>query len=357
MHSRQNVTVAVGVDDTRELRHSLVRLGIVPGWIGLALVLAVSATGTTIPRIVQLLPFAVSLLVLGLPHGAVDHLAPWRVRAEEITPSRISVVGGLYLLLGSLVLLTWLVTPVAAFVCFILVTWLHWGQGELYPLIALVGVDYLSDEPSRWLAVFARGSLPMLVPLVAFPEQYQLVAETLVGTFGSSTLGWATGVFTPVGRAVSGAIVGVTCGSSLLLGYFRTDDRRPWLVDVGEVLFLTTYFLVVPPILAVGAYFCLWHSLRHVIRLVALDERAVAALEGGDPVAAGWQFVRDATPLTLLSIGIIAGLAVVAPQSPRDPLELVGVYLVAIAAMTVPHVVIVAWLDREQGIWLSAGLS
>ena len=33
------------------------------------------------------------------------------------------------------------------------------------------------------------------------------------------------------------------------------------------------------------------------------------------------------------------------------PGDLLAVSLVAIAAMTLPHVVVVAWLDRQQGVW------
>jgi Brp/Blh family beta-carotene 15,15'-monooxygenase len=337
------------------VRRSLFQLGMVPGWLTVGALLVVSAAGFRPPLTLQLVPFAVSLLFVGLPHGAVDHLAPWRARSETITPARLGVIGALYLLLGTAVLLVWLVAPVVGFVSFILVTWLHWGQGELYPLIALAGVDYLSNEPARWVTVLARGSLPMLVPLVAFPDQYRLVATTLTGAFGSSTLGWASVAFTVSGRAASAVIVGLTCVGTIARGYVRTDDYRPWLLDAGELLLLLAYFSVVPPILAVGCYFCLWHSLRHVVRLIALDETAVDALEAGRPLWACWQFARDAAPLTAAALAFIGGLAAVVPRAPDAPLELVGVYLVAIAAMTVPHVVVVAWLDREQGLWLSSG--
>jgi len=33
------------------------------------------------------------------------------------------------------------------------------------------------------------------------------------------------------------------------------------------------------------------------------------------------------------------------------PGDLLAVSLVAIAAMTLPHVVVVAWLDRQQAVW------
>jgi len=346
------VAFVAGDDRSVTVRRSLFKLGVFPGWIVLGAVLLLSALGLWLPLAYQLAPFVASLVVLGLPHGAIDHLVPWRARSVAVTPIRLGIVGGLYLALGSCVLLTWYLAPVVAFVGFVAVTWLHWGQGELYPLIALAGADYLDDEPGRWLAVLARGSLPMLVPLVAFPDQYRLVAETLVGLFGVAELGLAATLFTPQGRAITAVVVAITCGVSTLRGFLRTDDRRTWLFDVSELAFLCAYFSLVPPILAVGCYFCFWHSLRHVVRLIALDGRSVAAIRAGSLLRACARFGRDALPLTLLSIVLVAATAVLLGAT-REPLELVGVYLVVIAALTVPHVVIVSWLDREQGLWLT----
>jgi hypothetical protein len=39
------------------------------------------------------------------------------------------------------------------------------------------------------------------------------------------------------------------------------------------------------------------------------------------------------------------------PRAPTGTADLVGLYLVLIAVLTLPHVVIVTWLDREQGVW------
>lgn len=338
------------------VRRSLVRLTMQPGWVLLGVVTAIGAVravvapGLSLPRSYQFVPLVASVAVLGLPHGAVDHLTPARARNRRAGLRDMATVGLLYAVLGGLYAALWVLVPVAAFVVFILLTWLHWGQGEVHALGAIAAVDHLETPAQRALTALARGTLPMLVPLVAFPGEYRFVAETLVGLFGGS-LGPLTGVFSVTGRLVVALLVGTLLSTTLALGYVRADSTRGWALDAGEVGLLVAFFGVVEPILAVGLYFNCWHALRHVGRLMALDPAARESLAAGRPGAAFARFSRDATPLTLVSLLLLGGLAALLPTSPAGLPDLVGLYLVLIAALTLPHVVVVAHLDRVQSVW------
>jgi Brp/Blh family beta-carotene 15,15'-monooxygenase len=327
-----------------------------PGWVLLGVVTAVGAgravvaPGVSLPRSYQFVPLVASVAVLGLPHGAVDHLTPARARNRQAGVRDVAVVGLLYATLGGLYAAVWLLVPAVGFVVFILLTWLHWGQGEVHALGAVLAVDHLETPAQRGLTALARGSLPMLVPLVAFPSEYRFIAETIVGLFGGS-LGPLTAVFTLTGRLVVAGLVGTLLVTTLALGYRRADSVRGWAVDAGEVGLLVAFFGVVEPILAVGLYFNCWHALRHVGRLLALDPEARAALAAGRPGGAFARFTRDATPLTLLSLFLLGGFAALLPTSPAGLSDLVGLYLVLIAALTLPHVVVVSHLDRVQDVW------
>jgi Brp/Blh family beta-carotene 15,15'-monooxygenase len=309
--------------------------------------------GASLPLRYQLVPLAVSVVVLGVPHGAVDHLAVPRSRGEAVTRRWLAAVGGLYLVAGGLYALVWFTAPVAAVVGFILLTWAHWGQGDLYPLVALTPDGYPGGRLHRLLTALTRGSLPMLVPLVAFPDQYELVVGTLVGLFDAGAAEALSAAFTAETRRLVGLALAALAGTTLAVGLASTDagDRRGWLLDAGETLLLVAFFASVPPILAVGLYFCVWHSLRHVARLLAVDEDAGAALERRQYGRALWSFARDAAPLTAGALAFLGPLYLLVPGSVSAPLELLGTYLVLIAVLTLPHVVVVAWMDREQGIW------
>ncbi|SDJ18739.1 beta-carotene 15,15'-monooxygenase, Brp/Blh family [Halovenus aranensis] len=334
-------------------RRSLVRLTVVPGWVVFAVITAAFAAGLTVPLRYQFVPLVASVLVFGLPHGAVDHLAPTRVQGQPPTGRSLAAVGVLYAVVGGCYALAWFLAPVASFAVFILITWLHWGQGEVHSLVGVLGVDHLTTPAQRALTALARGTLPMLVPLVAFPEQYRLVTETLVGLFTTPTLGWAEGAFTPDGRLVVGVVVAGLLAGSLALGYVRAQRRRDWLVDAGEVGLLVAYFALVPPVLAVGLYFTCWHALRHVGRLLAIDPTARERLADREYGQALGRFARDAAPLTAVSLVFLGVFYWLVPVAPGSISEWVGLYLVLIAALTLPHVVVVAWLDHQQLVWTS----
>lgn len=159
---------------------------LVPSW-ALGLLVVPFVLGFDVPLWLQVVPFGASLLVFGLAHGAVDHLAVGRVGTLD-HPRR--PVAALYLVCGGTYLLVWLVAPVIAAVVFIALTWYHWGQGDLYTLLSSVGGTHLRSRLQRGATVLVRGGLPMLVPLLAAPDTYMAVVRGLVAVVTpSATLG------------------------------------------------------------------------------------------------------------------------------------------------------------------------
>lgn len=338
-----------------DLAGALDRWAVRAPWAALALALpfGLLAGAGALPPAVRYAPFLASVLLFGLPHGAVDHLVPARLGGAGLGRSVVAVVA-VYALLGGAYLLWWLAAPVSAFVAFIALTWVHWGQGDVYALLTLVGAEHLPTRAERLLALVVRGGLPMLVPLVGHPETYRAVARALVGLFAADAAALAP-AFTPTGRAVAAVGFGAVTLLALGLGARRVRRgeaaRRPWLVDAGETLGLWAFLLAVPPVLAVGLYFALWHSTRHIARLELLDPVARESLAAGDLRAPLRRFARDAAPATAGGLLVVAGVWALAPRPAAGPEGLLAVYLVAIAALTLPHVAVVTWMDDRQGVW------
>ncbi len=181
-----------------------------PSRIVFLLLTVAFAAGARAPGWVQYLPFAASLVLFGLPHGAVDHPVPSRL-------------GGLD------------------------------GKGGR----------------SRALLLLLRGGIPMLVPLL-FPNAYSGVAADAVGPFGADA-GVLCGIVSPAPGSWPGprwrrspcSFCSRAAGD--LAGVHRT------LLPVALETLLLAFFAVVPPVLAVGLYVALWHAPRHIARLVLLD--------------------------------------------------------------------------------------
>ena len=336
---------------TARVRRTLCRFVVVPSWVVIAVLILFFAVGGELSETLQYAPFALSLVFFGLPHGAVDHLVPGRLSEYGVSIRSILAVIFLYGLLSSAYLAVWYTLPTPAFVFFILLTWFHWGQGELYSQTAFLGSPYPTPVPLKALMVVVRGGLPMLVPLLAFPDVYREVADSTVGLFsGSGEIAW---IFGPVFRVCAGSMffVLVLCTFAWSYRATRPNDRTAWTLDVAEVGLLAAYFVLVPPILALGLYFCLWHATRHIARLMLLNPRSHAALRKGAFLPALKDFVRDAAPLTAVALALLVGLYLLTPGSAQGPVGLLALYLVLISVLTLPHVVVVTLMDRRQGLW------
>jgi Brp/Blh family beta-carotene 15,15'-monooxygenase len=329
-------------------RRVLLQWVVLPSWFVLgALVVSfalVRAYDVSIPPEYRYLPFLVSIVVFGLPHGAVDHLVPARLRDESPDLRSVSYVMFVYTVFVVVYAGVWFVAPAFAFAFFIALTLYHWGQGDLHASLALLrtGVD---SRAGRAATLLARGSLPMLAPLVFFPSEYREVAEAVISVtdvFGSSGVSAVAFAFEPTFRLSVAVFLAVACVATV---YFSRSS-----FEAGELLLLGVYFASVPPILAIGFYFCFWHSTRHIARLLALDPVASERIESGDASGAFFRFVRDATPLTVGALVVFGGLWYVA--TPPATLEgFFALYLVLLAALTLPHAGVVTLMDRVQRVW------
>lgn len=300
--------------------------------------------GLRVPMAVQLVPFAVSILVFGLPHGAMDHLVPARLRPGTSVLRSIAVVVAVYLVVGALTAGLWLAAPLVGFAVFIAITWFHWGQGDLF-VDRLLG-DGAAGRAGAVLTVATRGALPMLVPFVAQPAAaLHVVVGTAASLDASSAAAGADVVPVPL-RLLAGVLVlALVVVHLVVVGRSGTPAWRQVTEDVVLVLF----FSVVPPVFAVGLYFTLWHAVRHIMRLELTDPVAAVQLHRGRLLAPFLRFMRQAWPITVIAVVMLVALAAVLRRAD------LGVYLVLIAALTTPHTVVVTWMDRVQRTWSADG--
>ena len=282
------------------------------------------------------LPLLLSVVLLGLPHGALDHLVPTRLGwawAQTLRP--VVLYNMVYLGVAALLLLTWAVLPSLAFWGFLVVSLLHWGQGDLHFLEASLGRTR-SGWWSAPLTLLARGSLPILVPLLVFPEWFQRLLMGAASVFGADA--------TP-GALLPGAWPGVlTAALSLVLVGYAVDtfknSSRP-LLELGEAALLLLLFTTVPPPLAIGSYFALWHSWRHLDRLRSLFYPAADAKS----VWNAGRFVLLFVPITVLALFLLGGLYAWLAARVYDVERFSALYLALIAALTGPHALLVALMD------------
>lgn len=315
-------------------------------WFGCAVVIALQLVAPNAAKTAALYPLLLSTIFLGLPHGAFDHLVPLRLRLSwGRHPFWLSVYLLIYLLLAGLYLGFWLLSPALAFTGFLLLTVFHWGQGDLRFMELFLG----RSRPTRrgaWLTLIVRGGLPIALPVLAFPETAESLfryAASGLG-LGRATLGLSSPwLATPLAIGLGLALVGY-----VLNAVRAAPDAAVLTLDIFELLLLTVLFTLVPAYLAVGIYFTLWHSPRHLARLLVLDADA-----GTEPLRARiGRLAWDVLPLTLVALALLGGLYLVNAARTETLEGFVALYLVLISSLTLPHTVVVALLD----VWRPAAL-
>lgn len=338
-----------GVVSGQTARTALGRASVWLGWAPLAALVPLSLLLPSIPVTYRYLPLVASAIIFGMPHGAVDYTALPRARQGSVDLRGIAVVSVLYLCFGVAYLGLWVVAPVPAAVLFVLLTWFHWGQGELYVLQGLYVVDHVDDFTQQVLTVVVRGGLPMVVPLLGFPGRYREVVGSFVAPFGGEVGSWW--LFDAWPRLLLMAAFGLVTILALARGWTRATDRQGWRLDAVECGLLWVVFMTVPPVLAVGVYFCLWHSVRHIARVLLLDGQSVDAIAEHRFGRALWRFTLEAAVPTVLALAFAGALLGQTGISLSNLADATGLYLVAIAVLTLPHTVVVILIDRAQGIW------
>lgn len=285
------------------------------------------------------LPLVVSALLFGLPHGAIDHLVALGLAGRALKPGNLLAVAGLYLLLAVLYGGLWWLAPGLAIAGFLAMTLYHWGQADTtFDRIRDPGGVLTKSRLLRWTHTALRGCLPIGLPLLAFPEQSAAFLHSCLALFVEGQAPPVEHWRLWIGGLLSALLAGELC---LLWRHRRADGGLCLVLETGLLLAL---FSLVPPLVAIGWYFCLWHGLRHVLRLTRYQ-----AADSGPPetgARAFGLFFRRALPFTLLPLLFLA-LAGRGLPTEGSPARWIALYLVLISTLTFPHIILVEWMDRK----------
>lgn len=317
------------------------------GWLAAVVALATQAVAPDLVERYALWPLLVGIVVVGLPHGALDHLVPARVGfAWGRRPLPVAAFLAAYLAAVAGYAAIWWIAPGSAFVGFLALTIWHWGQGDQRFLEIFLGRRRLG--PLGALAtILTRGSLPVIVPVLAFPAAADDLLVRATGALGLDAPAWT--VADPTLRTALVVLLGVLLATYLQAALRAARDPSSALLDLGEVALLLGFFAVVPAYAAIGVYFLAWHSLRHLVRLLLLRPSEAEAVRLGNVAGPVGRLTLELLPITLAAVAVLIGAAVWAGENLGSVDDFVALYLVLISALTVPHAAVVAMMDARRG--------
>jgi Brp/Blh family beta-carotene 15,15'-monooxygenase len=312
-------------------------VAVVTGFLAVAAA-ALPAPDTTVSFLIA----ATVVVLVGIPHGAVDHLI-----ANVGDPTRTGAPGDRvrfdwpfhvhYVAMIAAVLLVWVLAPTVALAAFLLVSIHHFGQSDLVYL-ARSGVPSGQQLALQW----SRGLLLIALPLVAHLDVVAPTIERLGGGrpdqwgwLADHAAGWSA-VLVAQHVAVGLVVVTLARRRSAL---DATAVRRE-AIGVGVLVAL---FVFADPLVGFAVYFGLWHSLGHVL----VVRQTFGERRGSDSAPIAWsEFARLALARTLLStlgvVGVVGAL-----HAAGRPDDAVAALFVLVSAITVPHLVVVERLWRS----------
>ncbi len=272
---------------------------------GVALLVSGPAS-LALPFALQAALLVVAVVVLGLPHGALDS---WIARRAGLYERPLGWIGFnlAYLGLALVLVAGWWLFPAVALIFFLSISAWHFA-GDWRPALP------------AWQSLGAGVAL-LGLPAVFHPQAVSEIFSVLSGpnapavARGLQLVGLAS-------MAVLGPII-------LLAAY---NNERAVAIELALVAMLS---FAAPPLVYFALYFCLLHSPRH---LRATFRRA--------PVVERSAMIGQAVAYTLATL-VLAGLgAAFFLPSGKLPEIAVQTLFISLAALTVPHMVLMLWIEQ-----------
>ena len=272
----------------------------------------------------QIVMAAIALAV-GIPHGALDHL----VTLPKSAPIRMALFVIVYVAIALTAIWAILQWNVWGFIAVVLMSATHFGIGDSAFIAEL---DRLESRQGSsipvWAYASAAGLLPVVIPLVnsRSTEALEKVNANLIN--------WHHGLTSEIQIAVAAL-------ATLSIMFLLSRKR---FRDVLDITLLAGLASIAPPLVAFSVYFGCWHAMRHTARLTSLLPKSVSAYQQGRGITAFKAAVIPGLPALLGTLIFIALLSGFSHQNLSD--SFLWLTLVTIWALTVPHMIVTAKLDR-----------
>lgn len=276
----------------------------------------------------QYLLLAAGTILIGIPHGATDNYLFERTARRRGGRAMVLFYGG-YVAIALVYGLFWLVAPTVSLVVFLLISVYHFGQSNLF-------YTALPEDAGRKKLIYLTwGAFNLASPLLFRYDQAAPVIRYLIG-------------YDPIPVATAQAIapwasLGLLATNVAILTVLRRRGllgRRDYLKELSGFGALFLLYATAPLYVSFIVYWAFWHSVNSAIEIAT-------TWTGRSAREQIRQFYRSALPLTVVTFaGMGAIFALAGVLGNRD--ALVGVFFVIIAAITLPHTLVMERLYREK---------
>lgn len=260
---------------------------------------------------------AISLLAvvaIGLPHGAMDGAVALALGYGRDWVRMTAFILG-YVALAALVVIFWLSFPVFALMVFLLISLVHFGNGD----------TEISHPLLRWVQIICHGG----IVVVAIPLFHPAMTQDLFTYLSGPDSAMLTPYLEALAVLMAGAGI-IYAGAAI-----RTPSLRLRFLEFSGLLLL---IWALPPIAGFAVYFAGVHTPRHIRRIFL-------KLRAHDPELSPFLLTAIFTGLTWIGGGI--AYAFLANQVSADA-AVFQVIFIGLAALTVPHMILIDGIFRPK---------
>lgn len=269
------------------------------------------AGSTVLPFPTPALTALGAIILLGVPHGALDGEVARTVLRPRLGRAWFAVFAAPYLALVALVLVAWHLAPLVTLALFLAASVWHFGSEEV------------ADE--ELLGKLVAGGLPIAIPVLVHPAATLRVFGTIAGVPLAAVPPWLT-----AGIVVWAALATMWTARALAVHRFGRLLRPAVVAGV---------FVALPPLTAFALYFVCVHAPAHTAALIAHPSRASRVRDG----RSAWIL---ALPLSILTLLIGAALWPLYAGPVQD--RLLSLTIQGLAALTLPHMILDSWLSHRD---------
>ena len=260
------------------------------------------------------------ILSLGISHGALDHIKGKKLlRILNYRSNIIFYI--LYILIGVIVILLWLLFPKILLLTFLIIASYHFGKEDS---------EFISRRSNLDLLYLFKGSIVVTAPLLFHKN------ETL-NIFNNLNFDISQSFF------ILNEYLYIFITISFLANFVISIDKQIevkslLLMDFASIMLLN-YFL--SPILAFAIYFCFLHSIRHSFKLSN-------ELNKNNFIKGLKEFLIKALPLTILTAFLfLISLFFIKNYYILDN-AISKVIFIGLASLTFPHILLEYLIEKNE---------
>ncbi len=256
---------------------------------------------------------AISLiLLLGVPHGATDHILFLHVQKDYNEGWLIRFFMRYFLFMGLLALLWWTL-PGLALMIFLAISAYHFGQSQWHQLQTRKG--------EKSLLYISWGAFVLATPLLWNYTETAPIIESLIGS--EILLSVDYHIFMPI-FCISCVMI-----QTLILLAKNIISKSKLLEEWGILLLLSGLFYSTSLLLGFAIYFVFWHSLDSV-------KDQIVQLKIVQPDYGFKKYLQQVIPFTLLAFGSIGLFTWLSPAALLSDVW-ISQFFILISIVTLPH--------------------